>query len=419
MLNEYVTYKQIIKLIMKTILKQKTNLLIGITIIGMLTSFTMVSCKGKKAETISESMLCVGDYWTEAQGKAFLDQQRQTYTTAEAWEKRAKQIRSQILKGSGLTKFPEKCPLNPIIGDKRVYDGYEVRNVAFESLPGVYVTGSLYTPTDAKGTLPGILSPHGHWTEPGDVGRYRADSQKRFAAMARMGAMVFGYDMVGFGQLGELGWKHEHPEVLKLQLWNSIRVIDFLLSMGADPNRIGCTGESGGATQTFLLTAVDDRVAVSVPVVQVSAHFFGGCLCESGMPVHKSKDFQTNNVEIAALAAPRPMLIVSDGDDYTRNTPDVEYPHIKYIYGLLGKQDLVENAHFALEKHGYDYSKRAAVYPFLAKYLGLDLSKAVNPDGSLKEEGIIIEDQKALYPFDEKHPFPAKGIKSNDGVVWK
>lgn len=403
---------------MKTIFKQKITFLVAISMFGLLVSFTMVSCKGKKTDKSSESMLCVGDYWTEAQGKEFLDQQRQTYTTAAAWEKRAKQIRTQILKGAGLEKFPDKCPLNTYLGEKRVYDGYQVQNVAFESLPGVYVTGSLYTPTGAKGILAGILSPHGHWTTPGDVGRYRADSQKRFAAMARMGAMVFGYDMVGYGQMAELGWIHEHPQVLKLQLWNSIRAVDFLLSMGADPKRIACTGESGGGTQTFLLTAVDDRVAVSVPVVQVSAHFFGGCLCESGMPIHKSKNFQTNNVEIAALAAPRPMMIVSDGDDYTKNTPEVEYPHIKYIYGLLGKSDLVENAHFALEKHGYDYSKRAAVYPFLAKYLGLDLSKAVNPDGSLKEDGIVIEDQKALYPFDEKHPFPAKGIRKNDDVVW-
>jgi hypothetical protein len=404
---------------MKTTFKHKEPFMAGILMVALLISLTLESCNGKKTEKNSESMLCVGDYWTETQGKVFLEQQRKTYTTAKEWKKRAKKIRQHILNGAGLTKYPEKCPLNPIIGEKRVYDGYQVQNVAFESLPGVYVTGSLYTTTDSKGTLAGILSPHGHWTEPNDYGRYRADSQKRFAEMARMGAMVLGYDMVGFGQLGDLGWKHEHPGTLKLQIWNSIRAIDFLLSMGADPKRIACTGESGGGTQTFLLTAVDDRVAVSVPVVQVSAYFFGGCICESGMPIHKSKDFQTNNVEIAALAAPRPLLLVSDGDDWTKNTPMVEYPHIKYIYGLLGKADMVENAHFPAEKHGYDYNKRAAVYPFLAKYLGLNLSKAVNPDGSLKEEGIVIEDQKALYAFDEKHPFPAKGIRNNDGVIWK
>jgi uncharacterized protein len=373
----------------------------------------------KKNDNSAQNMLCVGDYWTEAQGKSFLEAQKLKYTSKKDWEKRAQLIRQHILKGTGLEKFPKKCPMNPIIGEARVYDGYQVQNVAFESLPGVYVTGSLYTPTIAKGKLPGIISPHGHWSKPGDVGRYRPDAQKRFAALARMGAIVFGYDMVGYGQMEELGWKHKHPEALKLQLWNSIRCLDFILEMGADPERIACTGASGGGTQTFLLAAVDQRIKVSVPVVMVSAFFFGGCVCESGMPIHKDVDFQTNNVEIAACAAPRPMLLVSDGGDWTKNNPVVEMPHLKYIYNLFGKSDLVQNVHLPNDKHGYDINKRAGVYPFLARHLGLDISKAMNPDGTVREDMIVIEDQKALYPFDEKHPFPATGIRLNDQVKWE
>lgn len=389
-----------------------------ITLLLGMVSLAVYSQNPKNSSKTPENMLCVGNYWTEAEGKSFLEAQRLTYTSRKEWESRAAVIRQHILKGTGLETFPKKCPLNAIIGPKRVYDGYQVQNVAFESLPGVYVTGSLYTPAVSKGKIPGIISPHGHWSKPGDVGRYRPDAQKRFAAFARMGAMVFGYDMVGYGQMGELGWKHEHPEALKLQLWNSIRCLDFILEMGADPERIACTGASGGGTQTFLLTAIDQRVKVSVPVVMVSAYFFGGCVCESGMPIHKDKDYQTNNVEIAACAAPRPMLLVSDGGDWTKNNPEVELPHLKYIYNFYGKSDVVQNVHLPGEKHGYDVNKRAGVYPFLAKYLGLDVTKAINPDGTVKEETIVIEDQKALYPFDDKHPFPVSGIRSNDLVKW-
>ena len=367
----------------------------------------------------SSDMLCVGNYWTEEEGKAFLTKMQASYTSPQQWKRRAQEIKSHLLEGAGLQKFPEKTALNPILGEVRTYDGYTVQNIAFESLPGVYVTGSLYRPLGKTGQLPGIISPHGHGTTPGKVGRHHPQSQYRFATLARMGAIVWAYDMVGYGQMEEVGWEHKHPEALKLQIWNSIRGVDFLITMGADPSNIGATGESGGGTQTFILTALDDRIKVSAPVVMVSAHFFGGCVCESGMPIHKGPDYQTNNVEIAALAAPRPMLLVSVGNDWTLNTPEVEYPHLQHIYSLMGQKDLVENVHLPDDHHGYDDNKRRAVYPFMAKHLGLDLSKGLRSDGSLNEGAVHIESQKALYVFDQNYPFPDTAIKHNDGVVWK
>lgn len=355
---------------------------------------------------------------SEKEGKEFLADIRESNTSSEDWRKRAGEIRSHTLKVTGLSPFPAKCALNPIFGEKRLFDGYQVQNVAFESLPGVYVTGSIYSPINVPENPAGVLSPHGHWPNREDYGRYRPDVQKRCASMARMGAIVFSYDMVGYGQLADMGWIHKHPETMKLQIWNSIRSVDFLISLGVDTSRIGCTGASGGGTQTFHLTAVDPRVDVSVPVVMVSYRTLGGCICENGMPIHETEGFRTNHVEMTACVAPKPLLLVSVGMDATEATPEVEYPFMQYIYGLFDKTEMVENAHFPDEQHGYGPSKREAAYKFLAKHLALDLSKVMDAKGALNEKGIVIEEIEALYPFDENHPFPEHGIKNNNDMVW-
>jgi len=367
----------------------------------------------------NESNLCVGHYYTEDEAREVIQKLKSEYTTGEAWLKRAEIIRQGILEGAGLDPLPEKTPLNPRFSEMRKYKGYSVQNVAIESLPGVFVTGSLYLPEKPKKKIPGILSTHGHWTRPDDYGRFREDAQIRCAALAKMGAAVFAYDMAGYGEMAEWGWEHKHPLALKQQLWNSIRALDFLLSLEyIDPERIAITGASGGATQAFLLTAVDERIKVAVPVVQVSAHFFGGCVCESGMPIHKSEHHQTNNVEIAALAAPRPMLLVSDGADWTKNTPEVEFPHIQYIYKLMGAEDKVKNVHLPEEGHGYELPKRKAVYPFMAKHLNLNLKAVTGENDEITEEGIVVEPYEKLKVFSDSNPRPKYAILTNNEVKW-
>ncbi|KAA3618812.1 MAG: acetylxylan esterase [Calditrichaeota bacterium] len=369
---------------------------------------------GQDKKNSEDSMLCQGHYQSEDEAKSQLNRFRGQYRTLAEWQSKAALIRDGILKGAELFPLLDKHPLNPIIREKRHYDGYTVENVAFESLPGVFVTGSLYRPAGKVENFPAILSPHGHWGKPEDYGRYRPDMQNRCATLARMGAVVFSYDMVGYGELANYGWKHKHGKTLKLQLWNSIRAVDFLLSLGADPERVAVTGASGGGTQTFLLTAVDPRIAVSVPVVMVSAHFFGGCDCESGMPIHKSESHETNNVEIAALAAPRPLLLISDGGDWTKNNPEVEYPHIKYIYSLFGREKNVENVHLPNEKHDYGINKRIGAYFFLAKHLDLKIENVLKDDGTINENGIIIEPKEELTVFSPAQPLPGHAVKSND-----
>ena len=353
-----------------------------------------------------DTMLCQGAHWSPEQAKAIHEEWAKSLNSLEDWEKKAERIRKGILEGMKLQTFPPKLPLHATIHSKKSYDGYTVENVFFESLPDVFVTGNLYRPTDQDGPYAAILAPHGHWNEGGNYGRFRRNLQKRCASLARMGAVVFAYDMVGYGESTQ--FDHHHPQVLKLQTWNSIRAVDFLLELPeVDPNRIGVSGASGGGTQTFLLTALDSRIAVSVPAVQVSAHFFGGCVCESGMPIHKSHDHQTSNVEIAALAAPRPMLLISDGDDWTRFTPDVEFPYIQRIYELYGKKDMVENVHLSQEVHDYGPSKRAAAYLFFAKHLELDMEAILDEEGDFDETAVALMDSLEMTVFTPDHPKPS------------
>lgn len=364
------------------------------------------------AQPIDTTMLCRGPYFTEPEGKAMLAKFAADYTDKQSWEKRADLIRKHIIEGSRLNTLPANTPLKTVIHSKKVMDGYTVENVSFESLPGFFVTGNLYRPTVRSSSYAGILCPHGHGGSP----RLAEYTQRRCASLARMGAVVFAYDMIGNGDAQQT--IHKHPFAFELQMQDSRRAVDFLLSLpGIDKKRIGITGESGGGTQTFMLTAIDKRIAVSVPVVMVSAHMFGGCVCESGMPVHKGNEYQTSNPEIAALAAPRPMLLVSDGKDWTKNTPDVEFPFIKNIYNYYGATSNLENKHLPEEGHDYGINKRFAAYTFLAKHLKLSIEKITGADGKLSEDFFKPLDSTSLKAFNAEHPRPSYAVMGDDAVT--
>lgn len=344
--------------------------------------------------------LCQGQYFTEEQGAEHINTLTNNIKSLKKWETHADQIRKQLRNGMGLNTLPKKTPLNPKYRNKKILGGYSVESVVFESLPGFFVTGNLYKPTGKlrNKSLAVILCPHGHFDDPKDYGRFRNDMQIRCAALAKMGAVVFAYDMVGYGESVQL--QHSDPKALLFQTLNSIRVIDFMLTLPeSDPERIAVTGASGGGTQTFMLTALDDRVKVSIPVVMPSAHFFGGCTCESGMPVHKDGEKVYTNIEIACLAAPKPLLLISIGDDWTRTTETIEYPFAKRVYQLYNKENLVENVHLAKEKHDYGRSKRLAAYHFLVRHLGLKIENITEKDGSLTEDFVTFQDRENLSYF--------------------
>ncbi len=341
--------------------------------------------------------------------KEILDQLADLYSNRTQWEARRASIKPCVLKALRLSPMPASPGTPPILTPIRKMDGYTVQNIALEVLSGVYVCGSIYKPEKTKGKIPVVLCPIGHFPN----GRYHGQIQSRCAGLARMGAMAITYDLFAWQEsaLQFEGKYHRSSLANTMQALNSIRLLDYMLALKeADTSRVGITGASGGGSHSMLISAIDERIKVSVPTVMMSAIHYGGCPCESGNPVHLCGG-GTNNVELAAMFAPKPQLIISDGGDWTTNVPELEFPYLKRIYDFYGAP--VENAHFPAEGHDYGASKRTAMYRFMAKHLGLDESKVFNDKGELDEAAINIEPMNALKVFgDNGEKLPDNAIRS-------
>ncbi len=362
----------------------------------------------------------------------------------QEWDQRAEQVRRQILVANGLWPMPVKTPTNAVIHGKVDRDGYTVERVYLESYPGHFVTGSLFRPKGKSGKLPGVLCPHGHWAngrfydagvdavrkqivegaERFEVGG-RYPLQARCVQLARMGCVVFHYDMLGYADSQQIpsslshGFSKQRPEfdtpenwgffgtqaelrqqsIMGLQTYNSIRALDWVSELpDVDPARIGVTGASGGGTQTFILCAIDPRPAVAFPAVMVSTAMQGGCTCENCSNLRVG----TGNIEFAALMAPRP-LGMSGAKDWTQELDKKGLPELKQHYAMLGAADAVMGKVMLQFGHNYNYVSREVMYHWFNKHLKLGIT-----------EPIIEEDFKPLSVeemtvWDRSHPKPPGG----------
>ena len=309
------------------------------------------------------------------------------YADKAAWEARKDTLRPEVRQRLGIDKLLPLCSKDaPEYGKIRKFDGYTVQNFRLKTVNGHTVCGSIYTPR-TKGKHPLIICPNGHFTN----GRYGTVQQQRLGTLARMGAICVDYDLWGWGESAdEVGSKaHQTPEAHVMQALNGIRILDWMIQRkDVDTSRVGVNGGSGGGTQAVLLSVLDDRYTASCPVVSMSSWFDGGCPCESGMPIQLAGG-GTCNAELAAMFAPKPMMVVSDGGDWTSTTPELEFPYLQRIYGFYGKTDNVKNIHLPKERHDFGPNKRNAVYKFFIETFNLDASK-------LDESKVTIEDENAL-----------------------
>jgi dienelactone hydrolase len=326
--------------------------------------------------------------------------------TLDAWQQRREWLRHQILTAAGLDPFPARAPLHPQIFGRIVRKGYTIEKVLIDTFPNYYLGGNLYRPSTA-GRHPAVLLAHGHWPYGRLENEPLCNPEALAASLARTGFVVFMYDMVGyndtlqtphdFGGDSERLWSFGP---FGLQLWNSTRAVDFVAGLAdVDPSDIGMTGPSGGGTQTMMLTAVDERIRFAAPVNMVSAYMQGGDTCENAPGLRLG----TNNVEIAAMAAPRPMLVVSATGDWTKHVPVEEFPEIQKVYELYGKKDAVSVVQFDAP-HNLNQQSRIAVERYFAK----TILHAPDAD-SIDERGISIEALPDMLALFEK-PLPAHAV---------
>ena len=364
--------------------------------------------------------------------------------TREAWEKRAEEVRLQLRVAVGLYPEPTRTPLNAVVHGRIEQADYTVEKVFFESMPGFFVTGSLFRPK-TPGPHPAVLCPHGHWRNARFTIRNDAEMKKELDSggevlpesgrsifqsigvqLARMGVVAFVYDMLGDCDSQQIthalahGFKTQRPEmntkvnwglyspqaethaqsIMGLQTWNSIRALDFLTALpDVDAKRLGCTGASGGGTQTLLLAALDPRLTVSIPCVMPSTAMQGGCTCENASLLRVG----TGNVEIAALFAPKPQAMTT-AKDWTIDMPTKGFPDLQKLYALLGAKDNVALWPMPQFPHNYNSVTRHEIYRWFNTHFRLGLAAE-----KLTERDYPLLTPEQLTVWDEKHPAPGGG----------
>lgn len=302
--------------------------------------------------------------------------------------------------------FPVRTSLNAKIVGRLDRGEYAIENVIFESRPRYYVTANVYVPKRAGRKVPAILAPVGHW----GAGKFFEDYQRLGAYLARRGFLVLVYDAPGQGERqqyfdpvmgqtrlspGNTQWfvtiEHNYAgsqtiltrdNYVAYMVWDGIRAIDYLTERAdVDPDKIACTGTSGGGLQTELLSALDQRIKVSIPVC------YGGCAPDT--PARRG----LGRADVDALIAPRPLLMIEATGDPRGAVLSKQKRHqvVSHLYEI---SQASERTRFLIaeEPHGYGETIRRAAYEWLSRWLAESTPAAT----TLQEERVPLESDGAL-----------------------
>jgi hypothetical protein len=324
-------------------------------------------------------------------------------THSEQWTAEARRLREHLLTDVVFHGWPKEWVTAPPkfenLGVVTGGTGYRMRKLKYEIVPGFYSTAILYEPENLSGKVPAILNVNGHDYPNGKAAEYK---QKRCINYARRGMLALSLEWLACGELNQPGNAHSFGAHLDLVGANAVglfylamrRGLDYLYDhMNVDRARLGVTGLSGGGWQTIVLSALDDRVAVAIPVAG-----FSGLASQLERPndMGDIEQIPTDLLDgqdlslFTAMRAPRPTLLINNAeDDCCFRAPLVKpyiFERIRPFFKIFGREDAFEwHENTDPGTHNYQLDNRQQSYRFFTKHFNLPVTEEEMPvDGDIK-----------------------------------
>lgn len=378
--------------------------------IAMMLTALAATASGRNADTPSEADLRLADYFRTETARLEADCLNDI-KTLEEWEAKRPIYRRQLLEMLGLDPLPEKTPLRAMTTDTIEHETFTVKNVHFQSRPGLYVTGNLYIPNALDGPAPAVLYVCGHAQVKKDGVAYgsKAHYQHHAAWFARHGYVCLIIDTLQLGEIegihhgtyryGMWWWNSRGYTPAGVEAWNCVRALDYLQERPeVDPQRLGVTGRSGGGAYSWWIAAIDDRVKAAVPVAGITDlqnHVVDGCVEGHCDCMYVVNTYRWDYPLVAALVAPRPLLISNTDKDSIFPLDGVVRTHekVRRIYRLHGADDKL-GLHITEGPHQDTQELRMHAFVWFNRFL-----KGANP--IITEPAVPLFEPEALKVFTE------------------
>jgi len=315
-------------------------------------------------------------------------------TTPENWTKEAERIRKRVLNDVVFHGWPPEWVNSPPrfedLGMIPSGKGYRLRKLRYEIVPGFFTTALLYEPENLQGKVPAVLNVMGHF---GETGKAEEFQQKLCINQALRGMLALNPEWIGMGELNDpqnVHWFGGHLDLVGANLEGLFyfamrRGLDYLWQHpNVDQKRIAVTGLSGGGWETIIISSLDDRVNVSIPVAGYTS--LEGRLMLA--PIDEAGDIEQNGTDLlvgqdystlTAIRAPRPTLQINNAEDdccfRAALVKPFIYEAVRPYYRLYGKEDALQfYESIEISAHNYELEDRQQAYRFLDRAFGLPAS---------------------------------------------